>query len=119
MWNAAHRLGYLVAGALAAVGALLLRDAHLQRVALVADVSAGWAAFLVVGAGVAMSRARRFFGRAEDAPLVSGEMYRRNARAFANGPCERERECATRCAAGALVALAVAGAFVIVAAASR
>jgi hypothetical protein len=119
VWNAAHRLGCLVAGALIVVGALLLRDAHLHHGAIVADVSAAWAASLVVGAGVAMSRARRFFGRAQDAPPVPGGMYRHNARAFAEQPVERERECATRCAAGALVALAVAGAFVVVAAASR
>jgi hypothetical protein len=66
-----------------------------------------------------MLHARHFFVRGEDPPAPRDEPYRGNARIFGDDRREPERARATRCAAGALVALAVAGAFVVVALASR
>jgi hypothetical protein len=117
VWNAARRLACLVVGVLALVGTLLVRDAVLHRGGLFAELCAGLAAYLVVGALVAIVRARRFLlARVEDPlPTLEGP-YRQNARVPVQEP-----ECAdaTRLAAGALAALAIAGAFVVVAAASR
>jgi hypothetical protein len=119
VWNAARRLAYLVAGALALVGALLVRDAIGYRGGLFAELSAGFAACLVLGALVAILRVRRLFAQSSPPPAAPEDPYRQNARTLADEPQEPENARATRCAAGALVALAIAGAFVVVAAASR
>jgi hypothetical protein len=119
VWNAARRLACLVVGGLALVGALVVGDALVHRAAIVAELSAWMAAYLVIGALVALTRARHFFARTEEPPAALVEPYRGNARVVPNDPDERERARATRCAAGALFALAIAGAFVIVAAAAR
>jgi hypothetical protein len=119
VWNAARRLACLVVGGLGLVGALVVGDAVVHRGAIVAELSAWTAAYLVVGALVALSRARHFFARTAEPPAAVDEPYRGNAHVVPDDPDGRERARATRCAAGALFALAVAGAFVIVAAAAR
>ena len=119
MWNAARRLACFVASGLVLVVALRVRDALLHRAAGVADFSAALAAYLVVGALVSMIRARRFFARIQDPPPTRDEPYRSDTGLLPADRDETERARATRCAAGALIALAFAGAFVVVAAAAR
>lgn len=119
IWGAAQRLACLSVAALALVGSLLVGDALAHRWVVVADLAACSSALLVFGGFIAMARARSFFGRPEAPPPAPGGPYRRSARTFVDGGCERERARAIRCAAGAFVALAVAGAFAVVAAASR
>jgi nitroreductase len=118
LWNAARRLACLVAFAFAPTLVLLVRDALEHRAALLADVAAASAAYLVAGALVALMRVRRFFS-AEESPPIRSEPYRHHPRPETDDAREVDRARATRACAGALMALAVAAAFVIVAAAAR
>ena len=119
VWYAARRLAFLVGWALAVTGALLVRDALLRRGALFADVLAAIAASLTVLAFVAILRARPFFARADRTPPPRSDPYRQNAHVHDDDAVESDRARATRQAAGALFALAIAGALAVVAAASR
>ena len=80
LWNAARRLAYLVLGALALVGGLVLRDAAFHHGATIADMSAGSAALLFGGALVAMVRAYRFFADPEASLASRGDPYREGQR---------------------------------------
>jgi hypothetical protein len=119
VWNAARRLAYLVFGALALVGVLLVRDALSRRAVLLADVFAAAATSLALGALVAMAHARRFFARAQGPTRPRSGPYREGLEGLTDDPGEPQRARATRSAAAALLALAVAGALMLVAAASR
>jgi hypothetical protein len=119
MWGAARRLAVLVGCGLAVIGPLLVRDALAHRSALVADVLAGVASCLGVLALVAILRARRFFACGAEVSPLRTDPYRHNAHAEDDERIESDRAQATRRAAGALMALAIAAAFAVVAAASR
>lgn len=119
MWSAARRLGILVEYAVTVVLALLARDAIAHRSVLLADVLAGAAACLAIVALLAMMRVRRCFAGPEETAYRRRSPYRDNAHSPGNEQCEPDRVRATRIAAQALMALAVAAAFVVVAAASR
>jgi hypothetical protein len=119
LWGAAQRLAGLSGAALVLVGALLVRDAFEHRCAPVADLAAWSSALLILGALLAMTRARSFFGPARAPPPAQGGPYRRSARSFVDERSEEERARAIRRAAWAFVALALAGAFAVVAAAAR
>ena len=119
VWNAARRLALLVGCALAMIGVLFARDAIARHHALVADLSAGAAALLAITALGALVRANRFFARPEEAPSVRMNPYRYDTRTATRDPFGVERARATRNAAAALIALALGGAFVVVALASR
>jgi hypothetical protein len=120
VWSAARRLGILVQYAVTVVLALLVRDAIAHRsVPLLADVLAGAAACLAVVALLAMMRVRRCFAGPEETASRRRSPYRDNAHSPGNEQCDPDRVRATRIAAQALMALAIAAAFVVVAAASR
>jgi hypothetical protein len=119
VWRAALRFAGLSLGALALVGTLLVRDAFQHRCPLIAVVAASSSASLLLGALVAMKRVRSFFSGPQPlGPALDGP-YRRGARHPLFERSERDRTRAVRCASAALVALAVAGAFAVVAAAAR
>jgi hypothetical protein len=119
LWNAARRLATLVDCAVAVVVALLLNDALHRRGVVVAQVFAGAAACFSIVAFYFLRRARRFFFAAPETPPARVNPYRDNASGAKEGPLDQDRDRAARSAASALVMLAMAAAYVVVAAASR
>lgn len=119
VWSAARRLGILVQYAVTVVLALLVRDAIAHRSVLLADVFAGAAACLAIVAPLAMMRVRRRFAGVEEKASRRRSPYRDNAHSPGHEQCEPDRVRATQVAAHAFMALAIAAAFVVVAAASR
>jgi hypothetical protein len=119
VWNAARRLAWLVAGTLAVVGSLLVRDVLSRRSVFVASIFAAAAMYLILFALVAMAKARRFLARPDTPPPPRRSPYRDNAQSLPGDPPQSDSNHATRVAATALIALALAESLVVVAAASR
>jgi hypothetical protein len=115
VWNAARRLAVLVLGALILASVPFVRDA---RIGLLPAASGGLAMALLVVALLPLTRASRLLREAHRPPKPppAALVYRASAGEEDRDPEERS---ATHQAAVALMLLALAGAFTIVAAAAR
>jgi len=115
VWSAARRLAVLVSVALASVAIPFVADARIRTLPALAG---GLALALFVASLAPLRRAGQMIRASErpgDLP-PAGLAYRASARAPDHDPDER---AATHHAANAFLLLAVAGALVVVAAASR
>jgi hypothetical protein len=115
VWTAARRLAWLVGGALLVVAVPFVLEG---RIGVLSALTGGLATALLGAALIPLLRARGLLRQAAapDAPPPASLAYRASAAARDREPLELQ---ATHLGAVALLMLALAAAFVVVAAASR